>query len=90
MIVGLTGLNLLLLAVLIVFNYAPPAAEAAARGRPGDYLLATIQVHEDYDAIAIVNVPRGAVHVFVPVQTGATAKLQFLGTRNLNSDFGRP
>ena len=89
-IVALTGLNLLLLAVLILFNYSPPTAYAQrGGGRPGDYLMATAQIHSDYDALAIINIPAGVMHVFVPREVPGGAKLAWTATRNLNRDFGR-
>ena len=89
-IVGLVGLNLLLLAGLILASYDPPAANAQVRGgRAGDFLMATIQIHEDYDAVAIINVPLGAMHIFVPRETKTGAKLVWTDSRNLNRDFGR-
>ena len=88
-IVALTGLNLLLLAALILSSYAPPSAYAQGRGRAGDYLMATVQIHEDYDALTIINVPRGFLHVFVPREIKGGAKLAWTNTRNLNTDFRR-
>ncbi len=89
-IVGLVGLNLFLLAVLILASYDPPIANAQARGgRAGDFLMATVEIHEDYDALAVINVPLGTMHIFVPRETKAGAKLQHTDSRNLNMDFGR-
>jgi len=89
-IVGLVGLNLLLRAGLILASYDPPAANAQVRGgRAGDFLMATVQIHEDYDAVVIINVPLGAMHIFVPRETKTGAKLVWTDSRNLNRDFGR-
>lgn len=89
-IVGLVGLNLFLLASLILVSYDPPKTLAQSRGgRAGDFLMATVQIHEDYDALAIINVPVGAMHIFVPREVNNSAKLTWTDTRNLNIDFGR-
>ena len=88
-IVALTGLNLLLLAALILSSYTPPAAYAQGRGRAGDYLMATVQIHEDLDALTVINIPRGFLYVFRPQQTRNGAKLALTGQRNLNTDFRR-
>lgn len=88
-IVGLVGLNLLLLAGLILSSYSPPAAYAQGRGRPGDYLMATCQVHEDYEALAVVNTQQGGMYVWIPRETGGTIKLAPTGVRNLATDFRR-
>ena len=90
-VVALVGLNLILLASIILAIHEPPAAYAQRSGRPGDYLMATVQIHEDYAAMVVVNVPMGALLVFVPreQQGGVGAKLAFTGQRNLNADFGK-
>jgi hypothetical protein len=89
-IVGLVGLNLFLLACLILASYDPPAANAQSRGgRAGDFLMVTVEIHEDYDALAIINVPLGVMHIFVPRETKVGATLTWTDTRNLNLDFGR-
>jgi hypothetical protein len=89
-IVFLVGVNLALLAGVVLFAYEPPAAHAQRRGgRPGDFMMTSVQVHEDYDALCVVNVPRGLMHVFIPREQGQSAKLLSTDHRNLNFDFGR-
>jgi hypothetical protein len=88
-IVALTGLNLLLLAGLILSSYSPPAAYAQGRGRPGDFVMATCEIHEDYDALAVINIQIGAMFVWVPRETRAGIRLAPTASRNLNIDFGR-
>lgn len=92
LVVALAGLNLLLLAALVLSSYSPPQAMAQRGGRPGDFLMATVQIHEDYDALALINVPVGSLDVFMPQATKAGIKLVWTGeqnTRNLNRDFNR-
>lgn len=86
-VVALTGFNLLLLAGVILSSYSPPAAYAQARGRAGDYIMATCKIHDDYDALAIINAPKGLMFTFVPRQTANGAKLVPTGFRNLGRDF---
>ena len=88
-IVGLVGLNLFLLAALVLSSYTPPAAFAQSRGRPGDFIMSTVEIHEDYDALVIIQAPTGAMHVFVPREIKGGAALQYAITRDLNRDFGR-
>lgn len=89
LITTLVGLNLALLAALILCCYEPPAAQAQSRGRPGDYVMTTCQIRTDYDALAIINSQKGLMFVFVPRQVRNGAKLVSTGFRNLNRDFGR-
>jgi hypothetical protein len=88
-IVALVGLNLFLLGALILSSYAPPAAYAQVRGRPGDFVMATTQIHKDIDALTVIHTPTGAMHVFVPQESKNGASLQYVMTRDLNRDFNR-
>ena len=88
-IVGLIGLNLLLLAGLIVFSYSPSAAYAQSRGRAGDFMMATIQMHPDYDAVAVINGPAGGMYVFRPQSSNQGVKLVLTGSQDLLSDMKR-
>ena len=84
-ILVLTGLNLFLLAALILSSYSPPAVYGQVRGRPGDYMMATMQIHEDRAAVAVINGPQGVMGVFAPhPQTGKLGRLE---VRNLTRDF---
>ena len=89
LIVALFGLNLLLLAGLVLSSYELPAAHAQGRGRPGDYLMATCQVHEDYEALAIVNIQQGGMFIWIPRESNKVMKLVPTGARNLSMDFRR-
>lgn len=88
-IVALIGLNLFLLAALILSSYSPPEALAQGRGRPGDFAIASIQIHEDIEELAIMNVQAGQLYFFVPRETAGVPKLQYAGFRDLARDFGR-
>jgi hypothetical protein len=89
LIVALTGLNLLLLAGLVLTAYEPPAAQAQPRGRAGDYVMATVQIHNDYEALVVVNIQQSALFVWVPRQSGKAIRLVPTGQRNLDLDFRR-
>ena len=89
LVTALAGLNLLLLAGLILASYEPPAAYAQGRGRPGDYVMATCQVHSDYDVLAVINAQKGLMFIYLPRETRNGAKLVAAGFRNLNRDFAR-
>ena len=89
-VVALIGLNLFLLAALILSSYSPPEALAQARGRPGDFVIASVQMHTDIEEVAIINIQTSQMFFFVPRETaGGTPKLQYAGFRDLKRDFGR-
>ena len=88
-IVGLLGLNLFLLGVLIFSTYDPPAAMAQSRGRAGDFAITTMQIHKDYDAVALINLPAAKMYFFVPQARAKTARLVPTDMRDLNRDFQR-
>jgi len=89
LIVGLCGLNLLLLAGLILSSYELPAAQAQGRGRPGDYIMATCQIHDNYEALVVINNQISGLFVWVPRQSGKVIKVIPTGSRNLQMDFRR-
>ncbi len=88
-IVALVGLNLALAAGLILCSYSPPAAYAQGMGRPGDYLMATVQIRSDIDALVVIHAPRAAMHVFRPQEQRGHIALQWVMSRDLNRDFRR-
>lgn len=88
-IIGLLGLNLALAAIFVFANVSPPTAMAQSRGRPGDYTMATIKIHEDYDVLALIHLPTAKMYFFVPRETGNSAQLVPTDMRDLNRDFQR-
>lgn len=88
-IVALIGLNVLLAAALLFSTVDPPSAMAQTRGRPGDFAMATIQIHEDYDAMALINIPAAKLYFFVAREQGNTATVVPSDVRDLNRDFER-
>lgn len=88
-IVALIGLNVLLAAALVFTTVDPPSAMAQSRGRPGDFAMATIQIHEDYDALALINIPAAKLYFFVAREQGNTAQVTPSDVRDLNRDFER-
>lgn len=88
LIVALVGLNLLLAAVLIFSLNLLPVAHAARGGRPGDYAMCTVKVHEDFDVIYILDQQVRKLHCFVP-SVNHDGKLTFAQSRDLESDVRR-
>ncbi len=85
-IVALVGVNLLLLAALIVGSYSLPAAHAQPRSRAGDFVSVTAGVTgQSYDVLYVLDVPERTLHAFVP--TIPSRELEYAGSRNLADDF---
>ncbi|MCH8251892.1 MAG: hypothetical protein IID36_05505 [Planctomycetes bacterium] len=87
-IVGLVGLNLLLLAGLVLGSYSLPAAYAQAAGRAGEFLCVTCGVTgQDYDVLYVLDLPERKLHAFIP--TIPSGKLEYATQRDLKKDFQR-
>jgi hypothetical protein len=95
LIVALVGLNLLLLAGVILTAYPPPAAmaqtpaaSASAGGR--DYLLLSCLAEPGNDVIYVLDVPNQLLLAFrtpYPYQIGDPVLIQFTGMRDLSREF---
>ncbi len=94
LIVLLVGLNLVLLAALVLIAYTPPAAFAQAAAAPdqqGEYLLVTANAEVANDAIYLLDSGRRQLHVFrtnFPHIQGQPVHVYFFATRDLAQDFG--
>ena len=90
-IVALVGLNVFLLAALILSSYSPPAAYAQRVGGAWNYIAVSCEVDESYDAFYLVDLGARRLHAFMPSQK-QDGNLEYVGSRSLESDFrkGRP
>jgi hypothetical protein len=88
LIVGLVGVNLMLLAALILTAFPPPAAYAQAPGRAGDFVMTSCMVHTDFDVLFVIDRPGSMLHCFTPVPN-QPGKVQYVTSRNLLRDFNR-
>ena len=92
-IVALVGLNLLLLAGVVLVGYTPPAAmaqeAAAAAGEPADTVLG-VQAEIGNDAIYVIDGRNQFLHVFrtpFPYRDGDPVQIFYIGTRDLSREF---
>lgn len=88
LLVLLVGLNLALLAALILSVYTPPAAYAQAPGRSGDYLLVSGRIQAEHDAVYLFDLRNRLLHVFRAVP-GQPINVVAVDTRELARDFRR-
>jgi len=69
-IVGLVGLNLLLLGGVILTAYDLPQAHAQAAGRGSNYLLVAGQIDPGIDALYVLNLDERALDVILVNKQG--------------------
>jgi hypothetical protein len=89
-IAALAGVNLFLMAALILGSYSLPEAHAqAARpsGRAGDFVAVTAQAPgQSYDVLWLLDVDDRRLHAFYP-QDLQSRRLGYGGFRELQQDF---
>ena len=83
----LLGVNLALVAAMLLITPGPPAAHAQAVAQGGNYIMVTGKVMDDYDALYLVDLNTRTLHVMTidPTQR----RLQYRGYRSLVADFRR-
>jgi len=98
MIVVLVGINLLLLAGVLLVTYSPPAAMAQAAAvegsADGDYIVTTAEVELNNDIIYVFDVRNEFLHAFRThfprVGESQPVQLRHVFTRDLSRDFKEP
>jgi len=74
-IVGLVGLNLLLLGGLILMAYELPQAHAQGVGRGGNYVLVAGAIQESIDALYVLDLDRQVLDVILVTKEGEVPRL---------------
>jgi hypothetical protein len=95
LIVALVGLNLLLLAGVILTACPPPAAmaqtsAASAAAGSGDYMLLSCMAEPGNDAIYVLDLTSQILFAFrtpYPYQIGDPVRIQLVSMRDLGRDF---
>lgn len=86
-IVALAGLNLLLLAMIVLGSYSLPAAYAQGRGSAGDFTAVTaLAPGQTYEVLYLLDTRNRRLHAFYP-QNVTTRKLSYVGFQDLPEDF---
>lgn len=88
-VVGLVGLNLFLLAALVLSTYSPPAAYAQRAGAANNFLAVTCRADNDYDVLFLLDLPTRKLHCFAPTRGDRSGKTLYAGHRDLSVDFNR-
>lgn len=87
LIVLLVGVNLVLLATLMLWQWQLPAAQAALTGPAEEYLMVAGEMRDGVDVLYIIDVGRRRMHAFVPNRDLGSRRLFHVGVRDLQRDF---
>jgi len=88
-IVALAGLNVALLAALLLQTFSLPTALAQAVARRGDFVTVTAKAAgQTYEVLYLLDVPSRQLHALYPGLTPRN-KLVAVAPRDLAEDFGR-
>ena len=85
-IAALVGLNLVLLAAILLSVWSPPAAYAQRMGGSGQFIAVTCEADEAHDVLYLVDLPNRTLHAFMPTRQ-QDGKVQYIGSRDLERDF---
>jgi len=91
-IVLLVGVNLALLAGLILITYTPSPAMAQAVTRSGEYILVAAEAQLDNDVIYLLDLGTRQLHAFrgeLPVMAEQPIRVRWYHSRDLARDFRR-
>ena len=87
LIVILTGLNLLLLAAVVLVAFPPPKAHAQAAPLGQNYAMVAGEIRDGVDALYLIDLPRRRLHVLVPNRDLNNRRMIYAGGRDLQRDF---
>ena len=86
-LVILVGLNLFLLAVLVLGGYSLPPAYGQGGARAGDFACVTAKAAgQSYEVLYVLDVPAHKLYAFYPT-SGHTSQLVATTPRDLAKDF---
>jgi len=90
LIILLVGVNLVLLATLILSNWQLPAAHAQAAPVGQNFLVVAAEIKDGADALYVFDLSQRRMHVFVPNRDQNDRRLFHVGFRDLQRDFRGP
>ena len=89
-IVLLAGVNLCLLACLVLTTYSPPAAAGQVAAGEGQYILVAGEAKQHSDIIYLLDVGRRQLHAFGAersIAPGQAVTVRWFYSRDLKHDF---
>jgi hypothetical protein len=87
LIVLLVGVNLVLLATLVLASWRLPAAYAQPAPLAQNYVMVSGQINDQSDALYVVDVSQRRLHAFIPNRDINNRKIFYAGYRDLQRDF---
>lgn len=86
-IVLLVGLNLILLATLVLTSWRLPAAYAQAAPLGQNFAMVAGEIRDGVDALYVIDLSQRRMHVFIPNRNQAAKTLIYSGYRDLEKEF---
>jgi hypothetical protein len=86
-IVLLVGINLVLLATLIIGNYQLPAAYGQAAPLAQNYLMVAGEVRDGQDVLYVIDLASRRLHAFITNRTQNDRRIFHAGVRDLQREF---
>jgi hypothetical protein len=87
LVVLLAGVNLLLLAVLILAGYRLPAAYAQPAPLGQNYLMVAGEIHDGVDGLYVLDLAQRRMFVFIPNRDQNNRRVTLEAFRDLQRDF---
>lgn len=87
LLVLLAGVNLLLLAAILLVAWDLPQAQAQPVGGGQNYLVCTGAISTGVDVLYVIDVTHRRLHAFVPNRDLANRRMFHAGVRDLAKDF---
>lgn len=87
LVILLVGVNLTLLAALILTNGRLPVAYAQAAPLGQNYAIVAAEIRDGVDALYVLDMSTRRLHVFVPNRNLTDRRLLYAGWRDLRRDF---
>lgn len=86
-VVFLVGVNLILLATLILAGWRLPSAYAQGVPMASNYLMVAGEIRDGTDALYVVDLEQRRLHVFVPNNDQNNRRVVHRRFRDLEQDF---
>lgn len=87
LVVLLVGVNLVLLATLVLWTAPLPEARAQAAPLGQNYLMVAGQIRGGVDALYVIDLSHRRMHVFIPNRDQARRTVFYEGFRDLQREF---
>ena len=86
-IVLLVGINLALLATMILLTTAAPSALAQIAPVGQNFAMVTGQIHRGVDGLYVLDLATRRLHLFIPNRDQINRRALYVGYRDLQKDF---